>query len=262
MDILSQEITIIFVASAFFLLVAIGVIVLFTIYQKRQFHYLMEKKELSNRFQKELLKTRLESQEETLNNLGEELHDNIGQLLTSSKFLIGVADRELPAPSATLKVVDDTMSKAIRELRAISKSLSTGWLEQFSLIENLTSEAERIRSSKEIAITVTHPDSIAIPMDRQMLLFRIVQESLQNAIKHGKPSTLAVKVEPKEENLHISIEDNGTGFDTTDVAKQGVGIMNIKHRTELLGGKAKWRSSSFGTTVFIQLPLHANGNSH
>lgn len=258
MDILSQEITIIFVASAFFLLVAIGIIVLFSVYQKRQFHYLLEKKELSNQFQKELLKTRLEAQEETLNNLGAELHDNIGQLLSSSKVLISVADRELPAPSATLKVVDETISKAIQELRAISKSLSTNWLGQFSFIENLNTEAERITASRRVTVSLENPSSINMPMDRQMILFRIVQEALQNALKHGSPSSISIRTIHSGETLYISVIDNGKGFDVADQSKNGVGIMNIKNRAQLLGGEAAWQSSSSGTEVVIQLPLHAN----
>lgn len=258
MDNLSQEIAIIFVASAFFLLVAVGIIVLFSVYQKRQFQYLLEKKELSNQFQKELLKTRLEAQEETLNNLGAELHDNIGQLLSSSKVLISVADRELPAPSATLKVVDETISKAIQELRAISKSLSTNWLGQFSFIENLNTEAERITASRRVKVNLENPSSIEMPMDRQMILFRIVQEALQNALRHSNPSAIFIRTIHSGETLYISVIDDGSGFDVGDKSKNGIGIMNITNRAHLLGGEARWQSSAAGTEVIIQLPLHAN----
>jgi signal transduction histidine kinase len=258
MDALSQEITIITVATLFFLVVAGGFIVLFLVYQKRQLRYILEKKELSNQFQKELLKTRLEAQEETFNNLSAELHDNIGQLLSSSKFLVGVADRELQAPSATLKVVDETMSKAIFELRAISKSFNTGWLEQFSLIENLKAEVDRMMASKEVVVTLEYPAEITIATDRQMILFRIVQEALQNAMRHGKPSSIAIKAESKKESMYISIMDNGKGFDVSDAAKHGVGIINIRHRAQLLGGEATWKSSAQGTTVTIQLPMYAS----
>jgi signal transduction histidine kinase len=257
MDILSQEITIIAVATSFFLLVAIGIIVLFLIYQKRQLKFILEKKELSNQFQKELLKTRLEAQEDTLNQLGIELHDNIGQLLSSSKFLIGLAERS-ETPSHSLQMADETISKAISELRAMSKALSTGWLEKFNLIENLQAEAQRIRTSKELEITLQHPPSIDMPADKQMMLFRIVQEAMQNAIKHAKASTISILAEQKENNLEVSITDNGNGFDTKDTALQGMGVTNIRHRAQLMGGSAKWLSDNKGTSVFIQLPIYAN----
>jgi signal transduction histidine kinase len=257
MDILSQEITIIVVATFFFLLVAVGIIVLFLVYQKKQLKYILEKKELSNQFQKELLKTRIEAQEETLNQLGIDLHDNIGQLLTSSKILIGLVENS-ETPSANLQLADETISKAIRELRAMSKALNTEWLEKFNLIVNLQTETNRIAASKELSVTLQHPPFIDMPVDRQLILFRIVQEALQNAIKHGKASLISIVAEQKEKDLHVFINDNGKGFDVNDVTIQGVGVTNIRHRAQLMGGKAQWSSNSGGTSVFIQLPIYAN----
>jgi signal transduction histidine kinase len=257
MDILSKEIAIIVVGAVFFLLVAVGIIVLFLVYQKKQLRYLLEKEELNNQFQKELLKTRLEAQEETLNQLGIDLHDNIGQLLSSSKLLIGVAERS-EAPSATLQLADETISKAIRELRSMSKSLNTKWLEKFSLIENLRAESDRITASKTIEVVLQHPPSINMLVDRQMMLFRIVQEAMQNSIKHAKASQISIVAEQKDNILEVSIGDNGKGFDVNDLTIQGVGVTNIRHRAQLMGGKAQWNSSNEGTTVFIQLPIYAN----
>lgn len=253
MDILSQEITIIVAATFFFLLVGVGIIVLFLIYQKRQLRYILEKKELSNQFQRELLKTRLEAQEETLNQLGVDLHDNIGQLLSSSKLLIGVAERS-DTPSATLKLADETISKAIYELRAMSKALNTEWLEKFNLIENLQAESDRVTASKALSVTLQHPPAINMPADRQLMLFRIVQEAMQNSIKHAKASLISIVAKQEDNNLEVSITDNGKGFDVNNVAIQGVGVTNIRHRAQLMGGVATWNSSSEGTTVSIQLP--------
>lgn len=254
MDILSQEITLIIVACFFFLLVAVSIIVLLLVYQKRQLKYILEKKELNNQFQKELLKTKIEAQEETLNQLSTELHDNIGQLLSSTKLLIGVVERALPAPSEPLQMANETISKAIRELRAVSKSLNTGWLEKFSLIENLQTESDRITASKELKVTLQHPAAIDMSMERQMMLFRILQETLQNAIKHGKPSQISIVADQTDNALHVSVADDGKGFNSNDPAIQGVGMINIKRRTQLMGGTVQWQSNHKGTSVFIQLP--------
>jgi signal transduction histidine kinase len=253
MDILSKEITIIIVATAFFLLLAVGIIVLFLVYQKRQLKYIIEKKELSNQFQRELLKTRLEAQEETLNQLGTDLHDNIGQILSSAKIMIGMAEVS-EAPTAHLQQAGETISKAIRELRAMSKALNTEWLEKFNLIENLQAETDRITASKALLMTLQHPPSITLPVDRQIMLFRIVQEAMQNSIKHSKASHISIVAKQENNNLEVSITDNGKGFDVNDVAIQGVGVTNIRHRAQLMGGIATWNSSSEGTTVSIQLP--------
>jgi len=258
MDILSQEITIIVVASSFFLLVAVGIIVLFLVYQKRQLKYILEKKELSNQFQRELLNTRLEAQEETMNKLSTELHDNIGQLLSSSKFLIGVAGRASHSLPENLQMAEETISKAIQEVRALSKSLNTEWLEKFNLLENLQAESDRIRISKVLQVTLRHPATIDMPTDRQMILFRIVQEALQNAIKHGHASNIAIEVTQAENRLQVSVADDGNGFDIHNTSLHGVGITTIRHRAKLLGGIASWTSSSHGTSVSIQLPTYGN----
>jgi signal transduction histidine kinase len=255
MDILSQEITIILVGSTFFLLVAVGIIVLFLIYQKKQLQFFLDKQELSNHFQKELLTTRIEAQEETLNQLSRELHDNVGQLLSSSKLLIGVTRRALTSPMEELQLAEETIAKAITELRAMSKSLNKDWLEKFDFIENLDAEARRINATKEFEMTFQHPEIINLQSDRQLVLFRIVQEAFQNSLKHGKASRVNILADEKDANLNVQIQDNGRGFDVSNTSRQGVGMINIKNRAQMLGGSAKWQSNETGTAVIIQIPI-------
>jgi signal transduction histidine kinase len=254
MDILSQEITIILVGSIFFLLVAVGIIVLLLIYQKKQLQFILEKQELSNQFQKELLTTRLEAQEETLTQLSRELHDNVGQLLSSAKLLVGVARRGLATPMEELQLAEETVSKAITELRAMSKSLNKDWLEKFNFIENLSAEAYRINATKEFDMTIHHPEVIHLPSERQLVLFRIVQEALQNSLKHGKADQIKIAVAQSDGQVHVVIEDNGIGFNVADTSRLGVGMINIKNRAQLLGGSAQWQSSGYGTSVTVRIP--------
>lgn len=259
MDSLSQEVAIIVVGSSFFLLVAVGVIILVLVYQKKQLRYLLEKKELSNQFQKELLKTKLETQEQTLTQLSAELHDNVGQLLSSSKLLIGVAGRDASTSPESLRLADETISKAIFELRNLSKSLSTEWLEKFSFIENISAEAGRINACGDLQVSLNYPSTLALASEKQMLLFRMAQEALQNAIKHGKATHIRIKVTDADQGIQMIVEDNGKGFDTNDTTKQGIGMTNIQHRAQLMGGVAAWHSIGPGTTLSIQLPRSHEG---
>ncbi len=257
MDNLSQEIIIVVIGAAFFLLVAVGIIILLLIYQKKQLQYILEKQELKNQFQRELLKTRIEAQEETLNHVGRELHDNVGQLMSSSKLLVNVANRELPAPLETLQLADETICKAIQELRALSKSLNKEWLEKFNFIDNLIAEANRINASKEFVMTLVHPDEVNMGREKQLILFRVVQEAFQNSIKHGKAQHIKIEVKQNETAIDIAVEDNGKGFDATDTLLHGVGMTNIKNRATMMGGTVKWKSGGAGTLVAIQIPLCA-----
>jgi signal transduction histidine kinase len=255
MDSLSQEVIIIVIGCAFFLLVAIGIIILILIYQKKQLHFIYEKKELQNQYKEEILRSQIEAQEKTLGNLSKEIHDNIGQLLSSAKMLLGVAVRKMPDVGDTLQQSEESLSKAINELRALSKSLNSQWLEKFNLIENLEGEANRINSSGEISMTVTNEGNFEMTKDRQLMLFRMVQEAFQNSLKHGKATYIYVDVKLHDGQIHVSVQDNGTGFDPTDDTKHGFGMLNMKHRAMVMGGQAEWKSGSTGTTVTIQTPL-------
>jgi signal transduction histidine kinase len=225
------------------------------IYQKKQLQFILDKQELSNHFQKELLTTRIEAQEETLNQLSRELHDNIGQLLSSSKLLIGVTRRAMTSPMEELQLAEETGAKAITELRAMSKSLNKDWLEKFDFIENLTAEAKRINATNEFEMAIHHPEIISLTSEHQLVLFRIVQEAFQNSLKHAKATQINIIAEQKEAHVNVRIEDNGKGFDMSDSSRQGVGMINIKNRAQMLGGSAKWQSSESGTAVIIQIPI-------
>lgn len=252
MDIISQQITIILIASVFLILVAFGVISLILVYQKRQLKLVHDQKELQNQFQKELLQTKIETQEETLAHLGRELHDNIGQLLGSSKLLLAAAEAN-PQPQSALQVLDKTLSDAITQVRALSKSLSADWLDQFDLLANLQAEANRLTLRQFLNVELQHPTTLQLSPEQQLMLFRMAQECIQNAIKHGGAQSIRIEFKLEEPLLRLTIADDGKGFIQTS-NQSGVGMMNITTRAKLLGGQAQWQTSPHGTTVSISLP--------
>jgi signal transduction histidine kinase len=252
MDSLSEQIGIIIIACVFFLAVAVGIVVLFLLYQKRQLQFIHDKKELNNRFQRELLATKMEAQEETLARVGRELHDNIQQLLGSAKNLMAAAGTS-PNPAYTLEMADSTLAEAIAQVRALSKSLTTGWLEKFDLITHLKAEADRMGNRNFLNIELQYPQELALAREQQIMLFRMAQECIQNAIKHGKASELRLEITTFETSLVLKVIDNGHGFPVTTTAP-GVGITNIITRSQLLGGAAQWHSQATSTTVTIQIP--------
>ncbi len=215
----------------------------------------LEKQEMENRFQAEILKTKIEAQEQTMDHISRELHDNIGQLLSSSKFLVGLSKRTLPNSVETLVEADHTLGLAIKELRALSKSFNKEWLAQFSLIENLQNEINRINASNEFVASLRHPEELYLSVDKQLILFRITQECLQNAIKHAAATHFDIVINDLQTALAIFIKDNGIGFNPENTSKHGIGIINIKHRVAVLSGVVEWRSQQDGTTVYIKIPV-------
>lgn len=244
-------ITVIFLIAAAFLILNVN------IYNERKKKYIEEKKIMQQAFAQQLLQSQIETQEETFSVLGKELHDNIGQLLNSTKLLIGITQRKLTNYPDTLTIADETLGTAIKELRSLSKSLNKEWLQQFNLIDNLQTEIKRINASEALTIQFTHPNKLPFDSNEQMLLFRIVQEAIQNAIKHAQ--TTHISIEAKEGNnnqFFITIVNNGKGFATDSKKPNGVGMMNMQDRIKLLNGSINWQSSTLtGTTVTIQLPF-------
>ena len=204
--------------------------------------------------EKQLMQSQIEIQEATFMTLGKELHDNIGQLLSSSKMLLGITIRNTDTLPDTLNTAYETLSKAIMELRALSRSLDSEWLQQFSLIENLKTEVSRNNITDSLQIHFTHPASLPLSIDQQILLFRILQEALQNAIKHAEASNIYISIE-EGITLNISVTDDGKGFDVRGIIAKGAGMNNITHRINALRGKAHWHSANTGTTLSIQLPI-------
>ena len=242
--------------AAIFSVLVFFIIMFIVLYQRRYYKFLREKQNLQNSFQSEILKTQLETQEETFYQIGEEIHDNIGQLLSSTKMLLGITERSLPSIPDPFKTAQETLGKAITELRALSKSLNKEWLHQFNLIQNLETEIERINSAHMMQVQLyTTVKILPLAPESQVMLFRIIQEAMHNGLKHANAKNMRITIDLNSLIL-VSVADDGSGFQPGDNEYQGVGIINMKHRTILLGGNIEWKArQERGTEVRIFLPI-------
>ncbi|WP_164972656.1 sensor histidine kinase [Lacibacter luteus] len=210
---------------------------------------------MKEEFEKQFLKSQFEVQEQTFQQIGKELHDNVGQLLSTSRMLIGLTERELQNPPDTLLTANATLGQAINEIRSLAKSLDKEWLERFSFSENIQTMIERINAAKDIVVEYIQSVELPLRSDEQIILFRIVQEAIQNAVKHAGPTNMRIAVEANENIYLITVSDNGRGFDVGSVSKS-MGLANMEHRVQLLQGTIHFNSiAEGGTTVAIRLPL-------
>lgn len=255
----SKQEVIITIVGVIGILLFLGIMFLVTIlyYNNKKLNLLKEKQLMTDIFEKQLLKSQIEVHESTLSTLSKELHDNIGQLLSTAKMLLGITERSIANPPDTLKTANETVGKAINELRSLSKSLSKEWLEQFDLIENLTAEISRLNTGDDITLHLSQTDRLPMKADEQIILFRIIQEAIQNAIKHASAKNIFININIQNAILTTFVNDDGKGFDQNE-KPGGVGILNMRHRTKLLGGTIEWKSSNEGSTVLITLPVKAD----
>jgi len=250
-------ILIVITITSIFLLAAAFLLFYVSLYNERKKKHLEEKVNMSREFEKQLMQAQLEVQEYTFGALSEELHDNIGQLLSSTKMLLSVTERTIPQVPDSLKTATETLSKAILDLRSLSKSLNQEWLHQFNLIENLHTESDRILASKQIQVSLDTPiQNLPLEPQEQVILFRVLQEALQNSIKHAHATEILITIQTRDNKIYLDLTDNGPGFDVTKVSRSGVGIINMKHRIKLLNGDIQWQSNvPSGTKVLISLPF-------
>jgi len=222
-------------------------------YKRRDFKHLKEKKRLEEDFYQQLLHSQIEVQEQTFQHIGKELHDNVGQLLSTSRMLIGLTERSLGMIPDSLQTANATLGKAISELRSLSKSLDKEWLAQFNLIDNLEAEVARLNASGalEASLKILHHPTIT--SNKQIILFRIIQEAIQNAIKHSHCKKVDIHLIKKDNAVDITIADDGIGFQPDQITK-GLGLENMKNRTKLLGGFIHFNATTLGTEVHIHLP--------
>lgn len=251
----------IIITSIILIILCLGIVFAIVNYKVKQRIFLQEKKTMQEDFENQLMKSQIEVQEMTFDELGKELHDNVGQLLSSTKMLLGVTQRSLTDIPETLNLAEETLGKAINELRALTKSLDKEWLERFDLITNLETEINRINVAKTVCISFTHCGKLPIDTQKQIILFRIIQEALQNAIKHADAANISINITLSSNTISLRIYDDGKGFEmqSTDT---GLGIRNMQHRTALLGGTINWDLSATGSRVNIQLPIKENDHEN
>lgn len=191
--------------------------------------------------QRQLTQATIDGQEAERRAIGKELHDNIGQQLTTIKLLLDYAkstpDGETPdMVNMALKAVGDV----INDVRAMSRSLIPSTLKDLGLIESINELADTFMRTRVLDIEFQHIEFAEdiIPENQKLSLFRIVQEQLNNIIKHSAAKNVLIKLFSKSDEFVLEIRDNGKGFDPTCFSK-GIGILNIKNRVELFNGKAE-----------------------
>ena len=230
-----QSFLIIFSIIAFFL--ALTVILLFAIFQKRKNKLLREQVEAENRFKEEIIESQIEIKEDTLRNVSWELHDNIGQLLTLSKIQMQNAKDD---PDAIDDAIE-TIGESLRELRSLSKIINPDTLSDLTLVEALHLEIERFKRLGYLETSLECSTSFfEIDSKIEIIIFRMLQEFFTNTIKHSKATKLDVYVNYSGNKLTIMAKDNGVGFDMSRSNEhKGIGISNIKNRAKLIHADVK-----------------------
>ncbi len=262
MDELSQKVVIIAFLSLFILVVTVAIISMVLLYQNRQMKFIKEKEKMIAFHSNELLQTQLEIQEQTLKNISQEIHDNIGQVLSLVKLNINTMDC-LQKENMNEKIKDSKLliSKAIQDLRDLSKSMNTDYLIETGLEDAIAYEVEILKRAKSYHIDVLKKgSSYRLEDQQQLILLRIVQEALHNIIKHAHASHVQIALDFRQEAFLLQISDNGRGFNESEIINNslngsGLGLRNMKNRARLIDAEINIESTAGnGTLITVSLP--------
>lgn len=196
--------------------------------------------------QKLITQASIQAQEKEKNQLGIELHDNINQILATVKMYLGIAKSKQHADEDLIDKSYEYVNEAMEAIRMLSHSLVTPSLGDIGLKEALGELAEELNrvSSMKIEINVDEKlSTINIDKNKELMLYRIVQEQLNNITKYSSAKETVITLNMTDNNdLFLSITDNGVGFDVTK-KNPGIGLKNIANRVDFYSGKMNIISS-------------------
>jgi len=245
------EIYILIVIGSVVALLLIGFIVaMVIIYRKKQYNH-----------EQELLKTQLEIQEHVFKDISQEIHDNIGQVLSVIKLTLASAPVYKDDPAYEYVQDSKTMiSGVIEDISDLSKSLHPDRVLKIGIAEAVQFELAKLEKIGLFKTTMKHPEKhIVLSTKNEIFLFRIMQEILNNIVKHSGAKNVSVVMSFDGENTGIVIKDDGKGFDVEKTLQKssmerGIGLSSMMNRTKMIGGTFTINSApGFGTTIRVYL---------
>lgn len=249
-----------------FLILGLFILLLAALYSKKTERSRIEKSLMKAQFDQTLLQTQLEIQEQTLKNISQEIHDNVGQVLSLAKLNLNTMD--ITKTEQLQGKIDNTLSqvsKAINDLRDLSKSFNTDNICAIGLINAISYELDIInKTGSHSASLRIAGNSQRLEPQKELILFRIVQEALHNIIKHAGAGTVKVLANYTDHQLELQVTDDGKGFDLSPLNQPGnngfgLGIRNMHNRAKLIGAEFSMTSNlGEGTIVKIILPFTTN----
>ena len=250
----------IILGTLFVALFFIFLLTFFIAYFRKVYQMRAEQEKLEAHLANEVNNARNEIQQTTLNNISQEIHDNVGQLLSLTKMQLNLIEQKLGEEFSLIKEAKSNISHAMTDLRDLAKGMSSDRIRLLGLYDSVVQEAARISKTGNLQVQVSATGNKWEPEhQKQLVLFRVIQECFQNVIKHAKATNVKVCFNYMPHQFEISISDNGKGFNYQPGinSADGMGLMNIFSRVQLVGGEVNLQSNEGkGCSVFICVPCN------
>lgn len=234
------------------------VIVFFVVFLKRKNKLLLDKIKQEQAFEAEIVQAQNEIQEQTLKNIGWELHDNVGQLLSFASMQLSILKMQMTDEvKEKFKDTSDALKESLSEVRLLSKTLNNEVVLNIGFEKSITNELNRLKKMKFTSAELKLIGDKVSFKDRkhEIIIFRILQEFLSNSVKYSKAKNLNIILNYQPNNLIITASDDGKGFDINEVEK-GSGLINMKSRASLIHATLELTSKpNEGVQLVLNYPL-------
>ncbi len=247
------------IIASIILLITLTWFIIFIIYryQKNQNVYFQNLEQLKISHENNLLLSMIEIQEQTFENISREIHDNIGQKLTLAKLHLNTLD--ITSAKEISKQINDSINiigEAINDLSDISRSMSSEIILNNGFIKALEFEVNQLNKPGLYMIKlIVTGEPVFLKANKELILFRITQEALNNIVKHAEATEITMRLHYKIDNLTLDITDNGKGFVNNSTDRNG--LINMSKRAKMLRGSCNIESAlGYGTTIKIEIPIY------
>lgn len=227
-------------------------------YQKKQNAFQSQLERIRSNYEKELLKSQLEMQEQTFQYISQEIHDNIGQFLSLAKLhlnTLNFSNLEMTRKQVANSI--DLLTRALDDLRDLSKSLSLDIIKNGGLTAAIDQQVVQLKKLEfpEIIYSI-RGDYQFLDEQKEIFLLRILQEAINNIVRHAQAGKIEIILSYCDNNLSMMIRDNGKGFDMAAIRNTGSsGINNMKKRAKMMGAVCHIQSAqNSGTSISITIP--------
>lgn len=220
---------------------------------------LLQRKLEQEKQQKEraVLLASIEGQEKERNEIARELHDNINQLLASSKLLLENYRKVSGKDDAGLNQSINLLDAAIREIRKLSGSLLSHRSLEMGLVQAVRELGAMVASAGKVSIQVRAEDELEnmLTESQKLSVYRIVQEALNNVLRHSKAGKVVIDLYTEDGHVVLSVADDGNGFDGQE-RSLGIGLKNIQFRAHVLQGQLDIiTAAGDGCTISVRFPM-------
>lgn len=249
------EVILFFILTNIAVLILIAGLIIFIFkYRSRKIRHEEELKNIEELHGAELMNTELNMRQQTMSYIGKEIHDSVAQKLTLAS--IYAHKMELKSEGKAYDNISKIIDEALFELRMLSRTLVDNKLQSETLEDLIKAECDRVNAMDICEIHLTASQIPELDISVKGPLFRIVQEFIQNSIKHSACSNIYIDLLYKQNVLNLSIKDDGKGFNIKELRHRGIGLDNMRSRTLKLGGTFEIDSKeTHGTSLSISLPV-------